>query len=76
MLYRSFDTFQYNKNVDILFIAHNAFLKYPSSGTITLKSMESQIIKKVCESNQTKVPIHDSQNRLGSSITGRDLPQF
>jgi len=33
-----------NKNVDIKFSAHDAFLKQPSSGTLKAKIFESQII--------------------------------
>jgi hypothetical protein len=33
-----------NKNVDIEFSAHDAFLTEPSSGTLNVKRLESQII--------------------------------
>ena len=35
------------KNVDILFRTHDAFLEYPSSGTLRVKRLESQIILEV-----------------------------
>jgi hypothetical protein len=38
--------FYLNKNVDINFSAHGAFLEYPSSGSLKAKIFESQIIKK------------------------------
>jgi hypothetical protein len=34
----------YNKNVDIKFSAHDAFLELPSSGTLKIERWESQII--------------------------------
>lgn len=37
--------FQNNKNVDIKFSPHDAFLWKPSSGTLKLQILESQIIK-------------------------------
>jgi len=33
-----------NKNVDIKFSAQDAFLEYPSSGTLKIERLESQII--------------------------------
>ena len=44
---------QCNKNVDIKFSAHNAFLEQPSSGTFNDKRLESQIIWSF-GSNKTK----------------------
>ena len=32
------------KNVDIKFSAHDAFLEYPSSGTLNIKKLESELI--------------------------------
>jgi hypothetical protein len=34
-----------NKNVDIKFSAHDMFLEQPSSGTLEIEKLESQIIK-------------------------------
>ena len=39
----------YNKNVDIKFTAHDAFPLQPSSGTLNIEIMQSQIIKKCFE---------------------------
>ena len=33
-----------NKNVDIKYSAHNTYLEWPSSGTINIERLESQII--------------------------------
>jgi hypothetical protein len=35
----------WNKNVDIKFNAHNAFLKAPSPGTLKVERLKNQIIK-------------------------------
>ena len=34
----------FNENVDIEFSAHDAFLEQPSSGTLKIERLESQII--------------------------------
>jgi hypothetical protein len=37
------NVFHYNKNVDIILSAHDAFLEQPSSGTLKIERLESQI---------------------------------
>ena len=54
-----------NKNVDIKFSAHEAFLEWSSSGTLKIERLESQIIYSF-GSNKTKGPKRDSQNQLRS----------
>jgi len=44
----------FNKNVDIKFNAHHAFLEYHSLGTIKVERLESQIILKVLEISKPK----------------------
>jgi hypothetical protein len=46
----------HNKNVDIKFSAHDAFLESPSSGTLKIERLESQIIWSF-GSNKIKVTI-------------------
>ena len=56
------------KKVDIKFSAHDAFLESPSSGTLKIERLESQIILKVLGSNKTNVTKHDGHDRLRSAI--------
>ena len=53
-----------DKNVDIKFSAHDAFLEKPSSGTLKTKILENQIILKIFGGKKTKGPIQNYQNRL------------
>jgi hypothetical protein len=58
-----------NKNVDVKFSAHDTFLELPSSGTLKIERLESQIIKVLGANKLNKGPKHDSQNRLSSPMS-------
>jgi len=57
-----------NKNVDIAYSSHNAFLEKPSSGTLKAKKLESQIFFLTFGGITPKGPKQDSQNRLRSHM--------
>ena len=57
----------YNKNVDIKFSAHDAFLENPSTGTLQIEILDCKIIYSF-GSNKTKCVNEDNQYRLRSPM--------
>jgi hypothetical protein len=64
-----------NKNVDIKLSARDAFLEQPSSGTLKIERLESQMIKSF-GSNKTKGRKQDSQHRPRSNMPEGVEPSF
>ena len=60
--------------VDIKFSVHDAFLEYPSSGTLKTKILQCQIILKIFGSKKTKEPKQNIQNRLRSPMHEGGVP--
>jgi hypothetical protein len=63
------------ENVYIKGSVHDAYLELPSSGTLKIKRLQSQIIYR-CGSNKTNGPKLDSQNRLRSHMPERENRSF
>ena len=61
--------FAFNKNVDIKFTMHDAFMENPYSETLKAQNIEKPNDIKVFGSTNTKKPKQDSQNQLISPMS-------